>query len=221
MGYFSKKELADFVAMMSYAAEMTAGGKPMSEGAARLMYGLLREDLTQDEIKAGILAHLKTSNGRFMPTIADIRKLAKGSDDERGLLAWRFMKQAYERYGFYDSVRFPNPAYHYAIEQLGGWARVGKDWHELTEKEMEFRSKDFIRLYLVGERVASFYSQNGKVRVRPYLAGNIEIENHARGYADKLPEVIDVETGRKVDRKELPNIFLEHVITAELEAVNQ
>lgn len=209
---FSERELADFVDMMSCAAEMTAGGKPMSEGAARLMFTLLREDLTLDEIKAGILAHLKTSNGRFMPTIADIRSQAKGTEDERGQLAWRFFKKSFECYGFYDSVKFPNPAYHYAIEQLGGWTRIGKEWHDLTEKEIEFRAKDFIRLYLIGERVASWYAEHGKVKVSPYMAGFFELDNTDKNFTRSIPEVIDAETGKQIDRGELLNAFSSHAL---------
>lgn len=201
-----KTEFLEFAKLMAFAAEMTAGGKVMSEGAGRLMFTLLREDLTLDEIKTGILAHLKSSNGRFMPTIADIRGQAKGTEDERGQLAWRFFRKTLENHGYYDSVRFPHPAYHYAIEQLGGWTRIGQEWHSLSEKELEFRGKDFIRLYLVGERIASWRAEHGKVKVQPYLAGFFEMDNMAKKLVQAIPPVIDAVTGNEMDRQELENL---------------
>lgn len=210
MSSFSAAEFADFAKKMGQASEITAAGKPMSRGAAELMYGLLRQDLSHEQVSAGITGHLNSTGGRFMPTIADIRKQVGGTEEERGLLAWRFFRRIFERWSLYDSVKFPHPAYHYAIEQLGGWTRIGREWHDFTEKEMEFRSKDFIRLYLVGERVASWHTEDGKVRVRPYLAGSIELENISRGFVHyAIPDVIDVATGKKIERRELPSVFTE------------
>lgn len=209
---YTAEEFSSFVLLMGQAAEITAGGKPMSKGAAQLMYSLLRGDLTHEQVVTGIKAHINSTGGRFMPTPADIRRHTNGTDEERGQLAWRFFKAKLERYGFYDSVRFPHPAYHYAVEQLGGWRRIGEEWHSLTDKEIEFRGKDFIKLYLIGERVASWYAEHGKVRVRPYLAGFHEIDSAAKDFTKAIPEIIDVTTGNKVDRRELPHIFTERAL---------
>lgn len=207
---FLASECAGFVKLMGQAAEITAAGRPISKDAAQTMYGLLRQDLSHEQICAGIKKHLNSTGGRFMPTIADIRKQVGGTEEERGLLAWRFFLRVFGRWDFYESVRFPHPAYHYAIEQLGGWTRIGKEWHDLTEKEMEFRGKDFMRLYLIGERVASWHTEEGKVRVRPYLAGFHEIHNISRGFEHHaIPDVINVENGQKIERRELPSVFTE------------
>lgn len=209
MANYSAVEFAEFAALMGQAAEITAGGKPMSKGAAQMMYNQLRQDLSHEQVKTGIMAHLNSTGGRFMPTIADIRKHVGGTEEERGLLAWQLFKKAFERWGFYDSVRFPHPAFHYAIEQLGGWVRIGKEWHDLTEKEMEFRGKDFIRLYMIGERVASWSNVNGRVRVNPYLAGFYEADNASKGFTQEIPPVVNVTNGERIDIKQLPGVITE------------
>lgn len=154
-----------------------------------------------ESVKKAMQRHVKTQ--KFFPTPADIVRLIEGSSEDRAVVAWRCFLQAVERFGYYDSVRFPDPAYHYVVEQLGGWERLGYEWHNLTDRDLQFRRAEWCRLYEIGLRVASWDDEPGKVRVPKFLRGYYERDNREGGYLEFVPDVIEISTGKRISRQAL------------------
>jgi hypothetical protein len=166
------------------------------EEQIRFLFELLSE-YSLDCVKQAMYRHVKTQ--KFFPTPADITRLIEGSPEERSLAAWRLFLRAVGRYGYYDSVRFPDPAYHYAIGQLGGWERLCEELHSLTDREIQFRAKDWRQLYETGLRVASWDGGAGKVKVPGYLPGSFERDCRDSNRLGFVPKAINAETGETLD----------------------
>lgn len=181
-----------FCDLMRTADEVAVNTKPRSEAALALMFGVLRR-FGFDDVRDAVSRHV--SESRFAVTPSDIVRLIDGSPDERSQAAWRLFLRAVERHGYYDSVRFPGPAYHYAIQQLGGWERLCGELSGLTDRELQFRAKDWRQLYETGERVASWDGEGGKARVPAYLRGFYERDCREKGLPAFVPAAFDAETG--------------------------
>jgi hypothetical protein len=179
----------DFEAIMNRAALLTfqQKGKDWRALVTAMFEELAMYDL--ENVRAAVAAHVRSE--KFFPTLADIITLIEGCSEDRAALAWAAVVRAVERLGRSLSVRFPSPAYHYAIEQIGGWQKLCTT---LTDEEIKWRGKDFERFFEIGERVASWEHEPGKVRVQPYLMGWYEANNRRGGCA--LPDVVDAETGK-------------------------
>ena len=182
-----------FCKLIKASDEVTAG-KPRSREALALMFTGLSA-YTLDQVREAVSEHIKASPFAVKP--ADIVRHLEGSAEERAALAWRTFILALDRYAYYDSVRFPHPAYHYVIRQYGGWQAMSMEWHELTSRELEFRAPEWKRLFEVGMRVASWCDELGKVRVPTYLAGYYETHNRSIG-GKHIPNVLEVATGRRI-----------------------
>jgi hypothetical protein len=164
------------------------GREPLTKEALKMFFMLLLPyDLGQ--IKEALQEHMRIAV--FMPKPADIILRIECSSEDRAALAWAAVVRAVERLGHGLSVRFLSPAFHYAIEQMGGWQKLCTT---LTDAEVKWRGKDFTRFFEIGERVASWDHEPGKVHVPPYLAGWHEVNNRRGGHA--LSDVIDVATGK-------------------------
>ena len=159
------------------------------------------EELAQydlEEIRLAVGAHVRSE--RFFPALADIIRRIEGRPEDRAAAAWALVMKAVSRFGHDTSVRFPSPAIHYALEQMGGWARFCM---RLAEDELPFRAKDFAQFFAMGERCASWDGANGTVKVPAHLAGTCELSNRTNGYA--LPaRVYDAETGEVLEKQVLP-----------------
>lgn len=190
-----------FCDMMQAAAKVTRTNPPDAAGLT-LFFDLLAE-FSLEQIQGALVAHFKGPEGKFYPTPSHLISQIQGSSTERANYAWRVLLKALEKYGYYDSVRFPDPAYHYAITLLGGWMAVSEEFMDLSDKELTFRRPEFVSLYQRGERVATFGREHGKERVAPYLLGAYERDNTANGYTDCIPPVVEIATGRKVKQSEL------------------
>ena len=190
-----------FCDMMQAAAKVTRINPPDAAGLT-LFFDLLAE-FSLEQIQGALVAHFKGPEGKFYPTPSHLISQIQGSSTERANYAWRVFLKALDKYGYYDSVRFPEPAYHYAITLLGGWVRVSSEFGDMTDREINFRRAEFLSLYQRGERVATFVREPGKEQVAPYLQGAFERENAANGYADQIPPVVEIATGRKVRQAEL------------------
>lgn len=128
----------------------------------------------------------------YMPKPSDIREILEGSEDDRAAAAWAQVIRAMGRWGYWDSVRFPDPAIHYAITQMGGWIRLCAT---ITDDTEPFRKKDFAGYYAMGKHT--------RENIPPYLAGQHEAGNRMHGHA-LPPTVWDTSTGRSVPANELP-----------------
>jgi hypothetical protein len=187
-------KLAEMIARVCFVQRKN---KDEWEEQITFMFELLSE-YSLAEVKHAMAQHVKTQ--KFFPTPADITKLISGSPEDKSAVAWRTFLTALDRYGYYDSVRFPDPAYHYAIQQFGGWERLCEKLHTLSDRELQFRAKDWRQLYEIGLRKAAWDDEQGKVSVPKYLWGAFERENREQRYDDFIPEVIDVQTGEKLDK---------------------
>jgi hypothetical protein len=145
-----------------------------------------------DDIAAAVGAHVRSE--KFFPTLADIVTQLEGDVEDRAALAWAKVVRAVEHLGGGISIRFPSPAIHYAIEQMGGWQKLCAT---LTNDSMVWREKEFSRFYAIGEKTASWEPGNGRVQVPRYLCGQYEINNRQNHY--KLPAVYDSETEQPIE----------------------
>jgi hypothetical protein len=194
----TKGDWKEFYGLILAADDMMRAG-PRGEAAISLMFSVL-SDYGMADVRAAVGKHVKGSPYPVKP--ADIVSLIDGAPDERSLLAWETFLRAAERYGCYDSVRFPDPAYHYAIQHMGGWERLSEELHRMTDKEIQFRSRDWRRLYEAGLRIAAWGGERGKERVPEYLWGFFERDNREKNRLDCLPEVIMI--GGAEDAPALP-----------------
>ena len=183
------KQWKPFCALIQLADEVTAG-KPRSETALGFMFKIL-ERYDFGAVERAVEDHLRSQ--KFTVTPSDIIKRIEGTAEERAMLAWNCVVHAIQRFGRCASVRFPSPAYHYAIRQMGGWQGLCAN---LRNDELAFRGKDFERFFEIGERVASWEHETGKVCVQPYLMGWNEANNRRGGYA--LPDVVDTTTEKPI-----------------------
>ncbi|MEG1543935.1 MAG: hypothetical protein RR382_05345 [Tannerellaceae bacterium] len=197
-----QRDWTTFLGVIRNAVLLTQKGN-MTEEALRLYFNVMRE-YRIEQVQEAVAMHLRSDDGRFFPTPAHLIRQIEGSETERAHLAWRVFLKALEKYGYYDSVRFPLPAYHYAIYLLGGWIKISAEYGELTDKEIEFRRGVFTTLYMRGERESSFGKIPGKIQVAPYLKGFYEVDNEQRGYMEVIPPVVEVETGRFIKQCDLP-----------------
>jgi hypothetical protein len=152
------------------------GKEPLTKEALKMFF-MLWADYSLDQVKQALQEHMRTSV--FMPKPADIIARIEGTAEDRAKFAWQIVVRAIQRLGHYESVRFPSPAYHYAIEQMGGWQGLCVS---LRDDGLPFRGKDFERFFEIGERVASWDHAEGKVHVPAYLCGLHEYKNRVNGY---------------------------------------
>ena len=159
------------------------------------------EELVQYDLEAirmAVGAHVRSE--KFFPALADIIRRIEGRPEDRSAVAWALVLKAISRFGHDTSVRFPSPAFHYALDQMGGWAKLCM---RLTEDELPFRAKDFARFFEIGERCATWDGANGTAKVPAYLAGTCELSNRANGHR-LPPKVYDVESGAVLEGLALP-----------------
>lgn len=120
--------------------------------------------------------------------ISDIVNHIEGSPKQRSNHAWRVFRLAYSHPGGYYSVRFPDPAYHYAIAELGGWARCCYEIDFMEKNDESFYANNWRSLYERGLALASWHDEDGRVKVYPYLRGDNEL-NAIRSRSGEMEEV--------------------------------
>lgn len=195
------KDWGAFCDCMKAASEITAT-PPKSTTGLSLMFKVLERYELKD-IQKAVLNHFSSDDGKFFPLPAHIIRQIEGSEAERAHKAWRVFLMALSEHGYYDSVRFPSAGYHYAIRMLGGWLKISSEYNDLTDKEIEFRRGAFVALFMRGEKEFSLTGEPNKLPEKSYLPGYFEITNAETGYMDALPDVVDIESGRKIKRAEV------------------
>lgn len=192
----TERDKTEFAACLKVAADLY--GRPPLSGDALKMFFLLLQKFSLEQVKTALQEHMASSP--YMPKPCDVSRRIEGRPEDRAAAAWALVLRAIFRFGHDTSVRFPSPAFHYAMEQMGGWAKLCM---RLTEAELPFRAKDFARFFEIGERCATWDGANGTVKVPAYLAGTCELSNRANGH--RLPaRVYDVETGKVLEGLALP-----------------
>lgn len=140
-----------FTSFMRMVSKVTAipNGKSVDEMVEALFCMLSEYPL--EIVKNAVMRHCETN--KFFPMFADIVSQIKGTPDERALLAWGIVMKAYKKYGLRESIRFPYPAIHFALEQMEGWQEFCKT---LTSENKDFKAKTFSSYYKLGEKVATW-----------------------------------------------------------------
>lgn len=192
----TERDKPEFAACLKVAADLY-GRPPLSTEALKMFFLLLKK-FSLAQVKAALQEHMASSP--YMPKPCDVLCRIEGQPEDRAAVAWGMVLRAISRFGHDTSVRFPSPAFHYAVEQMGGWAKLCM---RLTEAELPFRGRDFARFFEIGERCATWDGANGTVKVPAHLAGTCELSNRTNGYA--LPaRVYDAETGAVLEKQALP-----------------
>lgn len=191
-----------FLSLIREADEAVGARDVRGEKAIALMFSSIAE-YSLDEVRDAVIKFLRKSIRKVI-TAADIVTAIDGDVKIRSAVAWRLFLSAVRRYGFYPSVRFPDPAYHYVITQIGGderrgWQHVSDNYRELSEQELSFLEKDWRELYEHGLHVATWGDEIGKIKVPPYMPGYYEI----KGFDRRPLEVIDVSSGKTLQRAAL------------------
>lgn len=180
------KDFKKFMALLALVAD-TYSQPRLSEDAVKLYFKVL-SDYSLDEVSQAIMEHIKQSP--YMPKPADIIRIIEGTAEDRASEAWYHVLKTIQQYGHYESVQFDNPAIHYAIERMGGWQKLC----QLTEEELPFRERDFIKHYIRGERMATW----DKVPLR--FMGKHEQDNVFNGWDDMIPDTVFIKTNDNVKK---------------------
>jgi len=180
------KDFKKFMALLALVAD-TYSQPRLSEDAVKLYFKVL-SDYSLDEVSQAIMEHIKQSP--YMPKPADVIRILDGTVEDRASEAWYHVLKAIQQYGHYESVQFDNPAIHYAIERMGGWQKLC----QLTEEELPFRERDFIKHYIRGERMATW----DKVPLR--FMGKHEQDNVFNGWDDMIPDTVFIKTNDNVKK---------------------
>lgn len=184
-----------FCELMNASAEVTAS-QPRSRNALVMMFDCLAQ-YSFKQVSQAVGQHFKTKDGKFFPTISHLVLLIEGDPDEKAEVAWRYFIESFKKWSAYDSVRYPNPVYHFVIQGLGGWKKVNEDFSNMGERDINFYGKDFRKLYTIGMRSATWDN------VPPYFQGSFETQNKLNGYLDAVPPVYEVASGKERDRETL------------------
>lgn len=187
-----------FVALINAADEnIDSNYKPRSETALAMAFEVLKQyPLTS--VARAVYKLMAESPYKIKP--ADIVREICGTSEDRSAIAWQTFKKAIGRHGSFDSVIFPDAAYHYAIIKMGGWEQLAKEYEQLSDKELAFKEKTWRQIYETGLNVASFEPlEDGKVGVPRYLMGECERNNRSLRYEiNDITPLYDVESGRRI-----------------------
>lgn len=187
----TERDKAEFAACLKVAADLY--GRPPLSTEALKMFFLLLQNYSLAQVKAALQEHMAASP--YMPKPCDVVRRVEGQPEDRAAVAWALVLRAISWFGHDTSVRFPSPAFHYAVGQMGGWAKLCM---RLTDAELPFRARDFARFFEIGERCATWDGTSGTVKVPAYLAGTCELSNRANGH--RFPaRVYDAETGKVLE----------------------
>ena len=141
----------EFCEFMRRISKVTAipNGKSIDEMIDALF--MLLNEYPLEAVKAAVMRHCEAN--KFFPMLADIMSQIKGTPDERAMMAWGLVMKARREYRQRVGIRFPHPAIHFALEQMGGWAHVYKT---LTNENEDFKAKTFVVYYKLGEKCATW-----------------------------------------------------------------
>ena len=188
----TEQDFTEFSSLMELASQVTAmpNGKNAKEVTSALFTFLARYPF--DVVKCAVMNHCREN--KFFPMLADIVRQIEGTAEERAAMAWSLVLKAKKKYRLMKSIRFPNPATHFAIERMGGWEHL---YTYLIDEAEDFKAKIFTTYYLVGEKIATWDT------VCPYFACHEEIYAKEHGRIIKR-DVFNVETDMIIPESELP-----------------
>jgi len=120
-----------------------AVGKEMAEDQSAAWYAMLG-DLSCDQLKAGIVATIRSYTFAGFPPIGIIRENCGAKSGviaakDRPTLAWEAVRRAIRKVGAYKSVHFHDENINAAIRSMGGWVTLC----DATIEDLVWREKDF------------------------------------------------------------------------------
>lgn len=178
-----KEDLEPFVRLMAETADLYS--RERQSTAALKIYFAALADLAFEEFRRALSDHIRAC--KFYPRPADLLEQARGSAEDRAAIAWQRVLTAVREIGTWESVRFPDPIIHYAVDRVGGWPRIG----EITAQEAPHRERDFCGWYAKGEKSGVTWEH-----VSPQLPGHLALENVRTGH--EAPQPIDVATRERM-----------------------
>ena len=140
-----------FASFMRMVSKVTVipNGKSVDEMIDAMFVMLAEYPL--EAVKGAVTRHCEAN--KFFPMFADVVSQIKGTPDERALMAWALVLKERREYRVRVSIRFPYPAIHFALEQMGGWEHVYKT---LSDENEDFKGKTFGEYYKLGEKCATW-----------------------------------------------------------------
>ena len=189
----TRDDYKEFCNFMGAAAEAVGKQSP-SDAALMLSFEALKK-YSIEQIQGAIAAHLAGPDGRFMPTPSHIVEQIDGKPQDRAAVAWALVEREMDVAKGYESVRFPLPAYHYAIEQIGGWISLTDKYDGASVRDVQILFQKFAQFYGIAERLGISWED-----VPAYLIGFYEHEKSGRPAGKK---VRIAETGEFIPHDEL------------------
>lgn len=124
-------------------------------------YWIGLQDLSDDQMRAGMGRALRDWAGRFMPTAPELRALAlgKATGEQRKRLAsvsWEIVRAAMDKYDYTSSVDF-GPLTNTVVRNMGGWQWLcNRSPRDLTFDRQKFEELHslFVDTKLDGRRAA-------------------------------------------------------------------
>ncbi len=212
----TEREFASCIALLCASV-----GRDMSLEQSKAWYAMLG-DLSVEQLKAGIIATLRSYTFAGFPPIGTIREncgVASGviTTKDRPLLAWQAVRWAISKVGAYDSPAFDDEGINATIRELGGWPLLC----DTPSDEMHWLEKRFCATYsaLCSVKLPSDQTER--------LAGITEISNGREGYASEpipvahircltSPNVAGEPVTRRLEQREVPKLTGPHIASAKL-----
>ena len=143
------------------------------------------EDIPVSAIRTAVSRAIREQ--RFMPTVAELRRLAGEMDPEaRAITAWACVRDQIGKVGAYRSITFTDGAINAAIRQLGGWVHLCEQTTEALDRTI---SHQFKKSY--GALIQ--YGMNEELAAP--LFGICDQTNGHRGLKDMGPARVTVNAG--------------------------
>jgi len=172
------EELESFTEIMQAVSEQY--GKTMTDNLLSLYWQGL-QDFDLPAVRDALGRHLRnTDTGQFMPKIADIIRMLKGTSQDAAFSAWSKVDKAVRQIGPYESVVFDDPLIHRVLHDMGGWMGLC----EKTDDDWPFVAKEFETRY------RGFKSRNERIEYPAKMIGVFEAHNAKEGHKVAPPMLI-------------------------------
>lgn len=175
----------EFMELMMASGEVYS--KEVTIPMARLYFSSLSH-LSIEQVSNALMAHMQNpDSGQFFPKPADLIKQMTGTTkqqdaaiEDRASIAWSCIELQIRRVGAYGSLQLDDRQALATVKAMGGW----KDLCNTETAKMEWRRKEFIRLYETFERTP--------VEALPSnLPGLIELHAHKAKAQDGMKSISD------------------------------
>lgn len=174
-----------FTELMMAAGEVY--GKAITVPMIRMYFAALAP-MSIEQVQGAMMAHMQNpDSGQFFPKPADfIRQIAgttkqqEAAIEDRAAIAWSCIERDIRRVGSYGSLKLEDKQALATVKAMGGWQSIC----QTEESKMEWRRKEFIRMYEAFERTP--------LEALPLsLPGRIELSEHKAQGAKRLDHLVD------------------------------